>query len=198
MSVATNSQRQQTFEQKRLKGRLLLITLALVFAVPAILAKLFLSQQWYQAGVTNHGTWFESRLMVADIGLDVNQFQANEPIWLLGYVTPPSCNQTCIDELSLLTQSHLALGKYQQRVQLISIVPQASSSEVTGNHFPKASADFQQLSQFIETNQVVIIDPLGEVIMKYDLRNESGEADSKAAKGLLSDLRKLLKLSRVG
>ncbi|WP_241033830.1 hypothetical protein [Vibrio maerlii] len=189
-----------TAQQKR--GRLMLFALVLTFALPALLAKVILSQQWYQSGVTNHGEWFESRILANDIGIDIEPFQHSDPVWLLGYVMPEDCLALCQKELELLNQSHIALGKYQQRVELVAIETVSDDlliPESLKGQYSSLIADKTKLLNQVSSGQVVIIDPLGEVIMKYRLSSqEADNTDPKAAKGMLTDLRKLLKLSRVG
>ncbi len=43
------------FKQRRSRGRLVLIGLILIFALPAIIAKTVLEHNWYTSGVTNTG-----------------------------------------------------------------------------------------------------------------------------------------------
>ena len=54
-------------------------------------------------------------------------------------------------------------------------------------------AAIELLAQFPQDNQanmIFIVDPLGNLMMRFDARQEP--------KGLLSDLQKLLKLSHIG
>ena len=57
------------FKQRRSRGRLVLIGLILVFALPAIIAKTVLEQNWYTSGVTNTGELVEPRVTLQDFGL---------------------------------------------------------------------------------------------------------------------------------
>jgi hypothetical protein len=52
-------------------------------------------------------------------------------------------------------------------------------------------------SQLVGQFEFVIVDPLGQLVMRYPKVKSETELVSQS-KGLLADLRKLLKLSRVG
>ncbi len=92
------------------RGRLILISLVLLFALPVIAAKVILSNNWYQSGVTNNGQLFDPVVSYKSLGLK-NPLQSQS--WQLGFVVPPKCDRFCSQQLHLLGQSHTALGKYQ-------------------------------------------------------------------------------------
>ncbi len=52
------------------------------------------------------------------------------------------------------------------------------------------------VAEKVEQGQVVIVDPLGQLVMSYT--PQPNEDLVKLSKDMLADLRKLLKLSRVG
>ncbi|MEF1311305.1 cytochrome oxidase biogenesis cluster protein [Vibrio mytili] len=172
------------------RGRLVLISLIGLFALPAIIAKLILSQGWYHSGVTNRGTLIEPYTTLEQLGQTTPQTIHG---WQLAYVVPSQCDDECQQQLYLLKQSHTALGKYQERV-----VPVLWTSELSGyvDSGMETMTMNALVSAVVQQGQVVIVDPLGQLVMSY---TPEPEEDLVAlSKDMLADLRKLLKLSRVG
>ena len=172
------------------KGRIVLVSLICLFALPAIIAKVVLSQGWYETGVTNRGELVEPYITLEQLGqpspLDVKA-------WQLAYVLPPECKEQCQQQIHLMQQSHIALGKYQERV-----VPVIWTSEETSN-VAQSIVVMQMndsLSSRVKAGQMLIVDPLGQLVMSYT--PEANEDLVRLSKDVLADLRKLLKLSRVG
>ncbi len=172
------------------KGRLVLISLVCLFALPAIIAKLTLSQGWYQSGATNRGKLIEPYTSLEQLGQISPQAIHG---WQLAYVVPNECEAQCQQQLYLLKQSHIALGKYQERVVPVLWISDSSDSV---SLLMKTMAMNASLEQTVEQGQVVIVDPLGQLVMSYTPK--PNEDLVKLSKDMLADLRKLLKLSRVG
>ncbi|MFH4527850.1 cytochrome oxidase biogenesis cluster protein [Vibrio diabolicus] len=172
------------------KGRLMLIALVCTFALPAVIAKVILTQGWYQSGVTNRGVLVEPYTTLELLG---QESPLKEHGWQLAYVLPNECTEQCRQQLYLLQQSHVALGKYQERV-----VPVLWQTELSGT--VDVSITTMQMNQSVtakvKPGQILIVDPLGQLVMSYSPKpNEDLVSFNK---GMLADLRKLLKLSRVG
>ena len=182
------------FKQRRSRGRLVLIGLILVFALPAIIAKTVLEQNWYTSGVTNTGELVEPRVTLQDFGLTA----PNEEEWLVGYIAPTDCDSLCEQQLHYLNQSYLALGKNKERVTAVVFV---SEGDALPGAFNKPDLSFlsggEQLSTKFAPASIVIIDPLGQLVMEYKSVSEPSQLVGQS-KGMIHDLRKLLKLSRVG
>ncbi|KZX65518.1 hypothetical protein A3712_18670 [Vibrio sp. HI00D65] len=182
------------FKQRRSRGRLVLIGLILVFALPAIIAKTVLEQNWYTSGVTNTGELVEPRVTLQDFGLTA----PNEEEWLVGYIAPTDCDSLCEQQLHYLNQSYLALGRNKERVTAVVFV---SEGNTLPGAFNKPDLSFlsggEQLSTKFAPASIVIIDPLGQLVMEYKSVSEPSQLVGQS-KGMIHDLRKLLKLSRVG
>ncbi|MFW8632599.1 cytochrome oxidase biogenesis cluster protein [Vibrio natriegens] len=172
------------------RGRLVLISLVCLFALPALIAKLILSQGWYQSGVTNRGKLIEPYTTLEQLGQTAPQTLHG---WQLAYVVPDHCEQQCQQQLHLLKQSHIALGKYQERVVPVLWTLESSDSVDTSLERMVINAS---VAEKVEQGQVVIVDPLGQLVMSYTPKKN--EDLVKLSKDMLADLRKLLKLSRVG
>lgn len=172
------------------KGRLMLIALVCTFALPAVIAKVILTQGWYQSGVTNRGVLVEPYTTLELLG---QESPLKEHRWQLAYVLPNECTEQCRQQLYLLQQSHVALGKYQERV-----VPVLWQTELSGT--VDISMTTMQMNQSVtakvKPGQMLIVDPLGQLVMSY--LPKPNEDLVSFNKGMLADLRKLLKLSRVG
>ncbi|BFN34339.1 cytochrome oxidase biogenesis cluster protein [Vibrio harveyi] len=172
------------------KGRIVLVSLICLFALPAIIAKVVLSQGWYETGVTNRGELVEPYITLEQLG---QPSPLDEKGWQLAYVLPPECKEQCQQQIHLMQQSHIALGKYQERV-----VPVIWTSEET-NNVAQSVVVMQMndsLSSRVKAGQMLIVDPLGQLVMSYT--PEANEDLVRLSKDVLADLRKLLKLSRVG
>lgn len=105
-------------------------------------------------------------------GLEADQ----QPHWKLLFTIPERCDVDCEQLWAKLSNLHIALGKDRERVQLWRISPQDGDIHTT------------QLAQLGEA--IWIVDPLGNLVLRY----RPGEFPEH----LLRDLRKLLKISRIG
>lgn len=176
------------------RSRVIFLALIFVFALPALMAKLILSQHWYNAGVTNKGALIDPNTSFASLGVDNPYFGQS---WQLGYVMPEKCDAMCLQQLHLLKQSHVALGKYQQRVAPVVLVSPNSDPQALENiSLPMVPINIA-FGQVVDSFEYVIVDPRGQLVMRYP-KAESTDNLVDQSKGLLADLRKLLKLSRVG
>ena len=174
------------------KGRITFIGLVVLFALPAIAAKVILTQNWYQSGVTNKGELIEPSVSYSSLGL-INPFDKQK--WQLGYVVPETCDEFCQQQVHLLQQSHIALGKYQGRVEPVLIKTANHSPRLTQLGLAQIEVN-EEFSKVVSEFEFVIVDPLGQLVMRYPKASETELVAQ--SKGLLADLRKLLKLSRVG
>ncbi|PMH44537.1 hypothetical protein BCU68_03280 [Vibrio sp. 10N.286.49.B3] len=181
-------------EKKVWRGRAILCLLVLIFALPALIAKVILDNQWYQSGVTNKGQLIEPTVSYHSLGMSNPR---EEQSWQVAYVLPSSCQQFCQQQIHLLAQSITALGQYQQRVDLVLFTREENSLyPALSSYAPPVFIDSPLFSQQVKPFESVIIDPLGQLVMRYPKVSE--DILVKQSKGLLSDLRKLIKLSRVG
>lgn len=106
------------------------------------------------------------------------------------------CDEACNRALIDVRQVRLATGREIDRIEraLISDTPPARNAALAEAHpnlklFDTDSAFAQALAGLAD-RQVYIIDPIGNVVLRYPLTPER--------KAMLGDLKKLLKLSRIG
>ncbi|NOH70842.1 hypothetical protein F0225_05725 [Vibrio pectenicida] len=176
------------------RGRVMFVALITMFALPAVIAKVLLINQWYESGVTNKGQLIEPRQSYEKLGV-TNPYVGQQ--WQLGYLVPSTCNEFCHQQMYLLGQSHLALGKYQSRVVPVLLISKMSDKTVSQDHQFNLIEVNDAFHQLVSDFELVIVDPLGQLVMRYPLVESQDELISQS-KDILTDLRKLLKLSRVG
>ena len=173
------------------KSRLNLILVLVAFILPVILAKLVLDNHWYQGGVTNKGVLINKPISFASLGME----NPHKGLWQVIYMPPAECNAQCQERLYILKQSHTALGKYRDRVTPVIIKPASTTLTLAQDMpvLPPSSAMKAQLAD----GEIIIVDPMGNLVMRY--ASVSGKEEQIAqGKDLLADLRKMLKLSRIG
>ncbi|MGI2170180.1 hypothetical protein ACROAE_08280 [Shewanella sp. MF05960] len=177
------------------KSNKTLILLLVVFVLPVAVAKLVLSFDLYQGGATNKGA-----LMSPDINYSTLAMPNPKPhSWQMLYLLPEICEQSCQDRLYVLHQGYIALGKDRDRVIPIILIDRNSDI----NTLKKLGVTFQQvpvnqaLAALLTQQQLVIVDPLGSLIMQYN-KVTGRDANIAQGKAMIADLRKMLKLSRVG
>jgi hypothetical protein len=186
---------QATNTQPKAKKPKALFILLLVFVLPVALAKLVLSLNLYQGGATNQGELFADDLSYHSL----SQANPKPHSWQVLYLLPSHCGSQCQDRLYILQQSHIALGQVKDRVSTIIIVQSNSDigalSGLKLEH--QTMAANTQLASLLLEQQLIIVDPLGSLVMRYP-GITGHDANISQGKALLADLRKMLKLSRVG
>jgi hypothetical protein len=182
-----------------------------VFFVPLALAFLLYYGfgGWRPAGGTNHGELISPARPLPSVELPTpagTALPANlwHGKWTLLYVGDGRCDGRCRAALVLMRQTRLALNADMSRVQRIFLV--------TGNCCDRTYLDEQHVglivaladnaagAQLLATipdaqpgldGYIYIVDPLGNLMMRH-------APAPPPAKGLLEDLRRLLKLSHIG
>lgn len=169
--------------------------LLLVFIAPAICAWWALKANWFNLAVTNQG-----QLLQPAIALNSQQLSSQlQNKWVISYFADVNCSQ-CDNAVYLLNQVRAALGKEQARSEIALLNSQANMRQTELAQINLNSSDFAQLS----AGHFYIIDPLGQVILQYSLEQAAPaaatelEQDKILGKAILADLRKLLKLSKIG
>ncbi|MER2493856.1 hypothetical protein [Catenovulum sediminis] len=157
--------------------------LLLSFLIPVLLAWVALKYSWFTPAVTNKG-----ELLSPPLQLSTTQLPSElKNTWVLLYIADDNCQQ-CEQAQYLMQQIDVALGKETARVQL------ASNHMSLQQHM--AVIQDPKLQQ-AASGHLYLADPLGVIMLKYPLA-EGSDKQIRTAKDVLSDLRKLLKLSRIG
>jgi hypothetical protein len=182
-------------QQKKSRTTMLLVLIA--FALPVVLAKLALTQQWFNYGVTNKGTLVENGLTLEKLGLAQKDF---EKTWLIIYSLPKLCDQQCEQTLLSVHNTYVALGKEKPRVKHVALL-QGTLSEKQRTRLQQkqwtiASASNETINE-LKKSQVLIVDTLGNVVLSHQPPTDVNE-QAMFGKEILADLKKLLKYSRIG
>lgn len=193
------------------KNKLAIIALVVVFVLPVILAKIALDNDWFNKAATNRG---ELLTQFIDFSSD---FANLPPLWRLVYVLPETCDVTCTNALYAMGQIHIALGKHMDRVEPLIITTNTSelaaldlpvmttenrNEVVQGRH--KALKTLQipeknvnEIFKSVSADGIFIVDTLNNGMLKHPLYSEK-ELAVQASRDILLDVKKLLKLSRIG
>jgi hypothetical protein len=193
-------------EDSRSRGRRSLLLLAALFLLPVAVAfTLYYGKLWRPAGSASHGELISPPRPLNVAGLrnpdgtpvagDVLQGK-----WTLLYIGDGACDDACRQSLVFGRQSRLALNNEMTRVQRVFLATGncCATDYFAAEHPGLIALDASEakaqalLLQFPEAraNSLFIVDPLGNLMMRHDA--------NVATKGLLSDLKKLLKLSHIG
>lgn len=180
-----------------------------VFFAPLALAFLL----YYGVGVrppgsTNHGDLIHPPVPLPEVELPDATEQKLPAIilrgkWTLLFIGDGACDTRCREALTLMRQTRLALGDDMPRIQRMFLISgnccdltylqsehaglllgriDNPSGETLLKTFPEGGA--------ARLGRIYLVDPLGNLMMKYD--------PDAPQKGLLDDLKKLLKLSHIG
>lgn len=192
----------------------MLLLLASLFFGPLLLASIWFdhADRWpLPEQRANHGQLISPPQPLA--GLQLQDLQGRplagdswQGRWLLVYPGPPTCDAECENLLYQIRQVRTALGKETERVQRIYLLAEVPrdparlealhrlhpdlllavlASPETVAQFPEAAATALWSGQ-----QLYVVDPLGNLMMRYGATQEP--------KDILTDLKRLLRLSRIG
>ncbi|MBT3548974.1 MAG: hypothetical protein HOI56_02855 [Gammaproteobacteria bacterium] len=185
------------------RGQLKLTIIVSIFILPFIISYLMLDD--YSPGkdyaTTNYGDLIIPMVNISDVNIIVDNKTLPNGKWLLLYYSNTKCDKECFESIYLMRQVNTALGKDMDRLKRIFLSNNLLSNSVKTNlleNYPdlliiknkpnKIHVLIKEVSN--NKNAVLLIDPLGNVILRYD-NNFDG-------KKLLKDIKKLFKLSRVG
>tara|TARA_B100000614_G_C14542665_1_gene490905 strand:- start:1504 stop:2079 length:576 start_codon:yes stop_codon:yes gene_type:complete len=188
-------------------GRIKFILIVFIFTIPFVISY-YLSKDYHAGGelqTSNYGSFINPIVNLSQTSLNDysgENFIVNQHLnkWGLIYRMSENCSQKCEEEIYLIRQVNIALGKDMNRLQRVIVLSKSiSDSEIEEvvAKYPKSIIVKNNSSTFIDeinkiTNRHVLLltDPLGNVILGYDQDFEG--------KKLLKDIKKLLKLSKIG
>jgi len=183
-----------TSNQRNRRSLLLLVT---VFILPILLAKLALDNQWLSLGVTNQGKLLSQPLTLKELGIDEPELAKQ---WLIIYRLPNTCPDLCLHSIETVHNSYVALGKDMPRVSAVLLkgnIFSAQQSKQLAKSQWKILALTPQMNNLLHEPQVLIADPLGNVILRHQLP-EQEQLQAAFGKAIVADMKKLLKYSKVG
>lgn len=195
--------------KRRNTARLALIGLIAAFVGPLMLASLWYAEvdRFRPQDQVNNGQLVNPARPIESLTLERFDGGALGLEWLQGRWTlvqlaAPDCDLNCQAALFKARQARLSLGRDQDRVQRLLVLPSRQAARA----WAPLLAQNAQLTvatgtaDELATLRVVVgagapetlflVDPLGNVMMRYD-----GQATTK---GILKDLKRLLKVSHIG
>lgn len=176
-----------------------LIILVAVFVLPVILAFFALKFEWFNKASTNRGELLQPVIEAGELLADT------DAKWHLLYVIPKVCDQACENAIYSVTQIYQATGKESDRVSKLFVQTENSSvkavQELKAQHgaylLQKSQDNVNEVFKKTDINAIFISDTLHNVVLRYSL-NEVPEDAIMDSRNILADLKKLLKLSRIG
>lgn len=177
----------------------MLLILAAVFIVPVILAKLALENDWFNRAATNKGELLSPVLDFTPLN------KTDSKKWRLVYILPQQCDQSCENAIFSINQVRIALGKKMDRLDSVVVWTNSSDEGVVSKLAEQQTinllmADEQNVNNVfkdVATDGIFLTDTLDNVILRYPLHQEKQQAVLRS-RDILADVRKLLKLSRIG
>jgi hypothetical protein len=175
------------------RNRILLVGLFAIAIVP-----LFGAYWLYESsrsdkpwGTTNRGELLDPIVSVSDLNLSAIDGKASmiSGQWWLVVVESDGCAQECQAAVHQLHQLHILLGRDASRVRrsLVSL-GDAPLDDAVHSNYPELVL-FEAPHGALRPG-VYIVDPLGNVVLRYDYRD--------ADKPVLEDMKQLLKVSHIG
>jgi hypothetical protein len=176
--------------------RTLLALLGLFFLPLAAAFVLYYAVGWRPAGGTNHGELLQPLKQLPGAA------QSLEGKWALVYVGDGACDEACRNALHIARQVHVLINKDMDRLNRALL----ATSNCCNRALLEAQYEGIQVLDFAEaaeraallavlppgdqSNYLYVVDPLLNIVLRFDARENP--------KGLLEDLKKLLKLSHIG
>lgn len=196
------------------RSRLTLVLLGALFIGPLIAAWVLYSNGMRPTLTTNYGQLVQPTLPLPKFELRDRQGQPLPELltgyWSLVQLGKATCDTACSERLVLGRQVRLALGAAgvsKERLQLVYIVPDAAAVTAAVAQLGEAHKILHLVADAGATGQraedvfkptdpeaLYLVDPNGNWLITY---KDEADAD-KLQRGLLSDLKKLLRLSSIG
>jgi len=195
------------------RGRRQLLALAALFFVPLAIAfwMYYGPTGWRPAGDASKGDLIDPARPLPEIALPTMDGGTTAPAFLRGkwtmlYVGDGLCDERCRKALYLTRQSRIALNKDMDRVQRVLLVTDRCCDRafLAAEHPDlvvvrvEDAASAALLGPFpvyggvplAAAGRIYLVDPLGNLLMSY--------APDAPDKALLTDVKKLLRLSHIG
>tara|TARA_Y100001970_G_C14169587_1_gene823356 strand:- start:738 stop:1346 length:609 start_codon:yes stop_codon:yes gene_type:complete len=194
------------------KNKIIVIIIVSIFIAPSILS-------WYvynhtdflqTRGTSNYGKIITPPVALEDLKLiDPLNEQRNDALhgkWSMIYVSE-TCDEICMENVYRMRQIHMGVGKHSLRLQKVLLLTNQSVDELyslftnyKGQQVINTDGidiDFL-LDKFrnednndpLKSQRIYISDPLGNLMMSYPANIHP--------RGILKDLKKLLRASRIG
>jgi hypothetical protein len=198
-----------------LSSRQAIVLLVLIFTAPAFVAWVMHhsgEQGWRPGGMTNKGILVHpARPLDLPAAMRVGNKSVNDylqGLWTLVYIGDADCDAVCNENLYKMRQVRIAQNENMNRVQRLYMVmgdaiPETLTALLDKEYpaldaVPVAADQEARVAPYFliddtpmqGAERVYVIDPLGNLMMYYPQDADPG--------GMLKDLQKLLKYSKIG
>ena len=194
----------------KLRARWAFLVLAVIFFGPMAAAWVMYSLGvWRPGGTAHHGELIDPprplpRMAMEGVGDGATDPTLLEGKWTVIVLSEDGCDDACRKRLYLTRQMRLALGRDTKRTQrLLLVVGQAPDRDFLEREHPLltvARRDTARGKEFmrafapdtdtaLRTDRVYLVDPLANLMSSYP---------GDEVRGLLEDLKRLLRLSQIG
>lgn len=201
-------------DTRRLNPKVVMLLLLVVFLGPMLFAwKMVKSSENLQLNTVNHGDLVQPVVDIDTLTLldpidltpmDTAQLKGH---WSLLYHLPKICSEGCHQNIYLMRQIQASLNKDSDRMQrVLFFLPNQRNEalhKMLADSYPETKQMILSEASFtehlkslgdpveqVEVGTFYIVDPLGNLMMTYP-----GDIQHK---GILKDLKKLLKISKIG
>jgi hypothetical protein len=188
-------------KRRSLQGWVLFL---LFFGPLAVALFLYYDTDWRPGGTNNHGELIVPAVPLPAVSLPTPDGGRTAPDflkhhWSLVYVGREPCTEACRDALYNGRQMRLALGRLMERVERVYLYigepPDAGFIAAEHPDLLVADAGVPEAEELLrglrgQAQGYWLVDPLGNTMMRYP-------AD-EPPRGMLEDLKRLLRLSRIG
>ena len=191
---------------ERRRARTLLIGTFLIFFLPIVAAWLLnlFAPDWRPFGTVNNGILVQPVRPISAEGLKAldgakpgaDYLQGR---WTLVHLLEGPCRQICIDALARTRQVQQALGDDMNRVQRLLVLATPNHAQSIDKHpdlaLAVATSEWLASFSFVDNGAsqalgIYLVDPQGYLMMRYPLNTDQ--------RGLLADIERLLKISKIG
>jgi len=176
--------------------------MAAISVLPMVAAYIFYIEWRPQSGM-NHGELLETRPLPPAVLSDLSgasfAFDKLRGKWLLVTIQSPACDEKCQRKLYYLRQVRLTQGENMSRIERLWLlrgegVPNKNLVAEHPGLLIARPTDTSWLSAFPvkgdAAEHIYLLDPLGNLVLRYN--------DDVDPKGMVKDLERLLKISRIG
>ena len=188
-------------EKKTTWARLQMLLIATVFLGPLVVAAwMYYSGAFLPEGRTNHGALLEPILNVTAELPDSEVATLGDGYWLLIYFNSDECMDDCRQALYTLRQSRMMLGKEMGRLKRVFLHGESVPDTVflADEHAGLISLRDDSLLSLLNNKKpetlsaggYFLMDPLGNLVMYFEPETDPSD--------MVEDLKRLLKLSRIG
>jgi hypothetical protein len=183
-------------QTERRSRRVMLLLIALFMLPLAASFALYYGFGWRPAGNSNHGELLQP---IRQLPQFTNALRGK---WALAYAGDGACDADCRQALVFARQTRLSLAQDTARVNWVLLATGhcCDQSYLDAEHRGIQVIDVSDAGRRVEllgvlpatelAHSLFVIDPLGNIVLRYDVRS--------SPRGLLDDMKKLLKLSHIG